>query len=122
MNYDIRGGSRKEKKLVEAALWFAKNELLPRIKVLDIEIVIGNFVLEGACIGDNKDREFEIQIKRGMSEEDILTTVFHEFTHVKQFVRDEILDCDKDLPYLQQPHEIEAYEMQEELFDKFKLL
>lgn len=120
MYYEIKGGSRKEKKLVEAALWFAKNELLPRIKNLEVEIVIGKHVLDGALIGEPDEREFVMEIKKGMNEEDLITTVFHEFVHIKQYVRDEIIDCDWLLPYMERPFEIEAYKLQEELLLKFK--
>lgn len=122
MLYDVSGGKRRERKLAEAALLFAKDELLPRIKVLDIEITIGDFVLEGCLVGSSDDRHFEMEVQSGMSDEDILTTVFHEFVHVKQHVRDEILDCDWKLPYQERPHEIEAYELQEVLLDRFKSL
>lgn len=122
MYYEIVGGSRREKKLVEQALWFAKNELLPRIRNLDIEVKIGKFTLEGSLLGASDDREFVMEVKKGMPEEDVITTVFHEFVHIKQYVRDEIIECDWDLPYLERPHEIEAYKLQEVMWEKFKNL
>lgn len=120
MYYEIRGGSLFEKKIVEVSLWFAKDELLPRIKNLDIEIIIGKHVLDGALIGNAGEREFVMEIRKGMNEEDLITTVFHEFVHIKQYVRDEIIDCDWSLPYMERPFEIEAYKLQEELLLKFK--
>ena len=121
MYYEIRGGSRRQKKLAESALWFAKNELLPRIKNLDIDLSIGKYILDGSVVSGD-DREFFIEIKRDLPDDELATAIFHEFVHVKQHIRKEILDCDFKLPYREQPHEIEAYKLEVELFEKFKNL
>ena len=119
MIYEILGGTQRERILVEEALWFAKDKLIPRVTTLEVNVRIQKFVLEGSCLQRDR-REYDIDIMRGMAEEDLITTVFHEMVHVKQYVRDEIIDCDWDLPYAERPFEIEAYKLQEELLLEFR--
>ena len=60
----------------------------------------------------------EIELKKGMSKDDLITAVFHEMVHVRQSERGEEMDF--SLNYLERPFEQEAYKLQESMFEKYK--
>ena len=76
-----------------------------------------------------KAREFEIEIHSGIGARNILKTLAHEMTHIKQYVYSETnetltrwkgLRIDSDtIDYWDQPWEIEAFGMETGLFSKF---
>lgn len=115
MIYTIKGGKKSERQLVIEALWFAKQYLLPRHKVLEIDIELTkNLDVDGDVIEGDDEREFWMRLRKGMDRDDLLTSVFHEMVHVKQSVKKEypLFDCTK-IPYMKRPWEKEAYELQE---------
>lgn len=120
MYYEISGGTKRERKLVEDAVLFAKKYLMPRIRDLDIEITITKKMeVDADVVGD--EREYEMRIRGGQGEEDLITSVFHEMVHVKQGVRKEFpLFEDCDMEYLDRPWEKEAYDLQEKILDAYK--
>jgi len=120
MYYEISGGTKRERKLVEDAVLFAKKYLMPRIRDLDIEITITKKMeVDADVVGDV--REYEMRIRGGQDEEDLITSVFHEMVHVKQGVRKEFpLFEDCDMEYLDRPWEKEAYDLQEKILDAYK--
>ncbi len=118
--YDITGGTKKERKTVEDALHFAKQYLMPRIRILDIEISLKkNMDVDADVVGD--EREFTMRIRKGQDRDDLLTSVFHEMVHVKQYIRKEfpVFDVGCDLDYLDRPWEIEAFDLQEKMLDTY---
>lgn len=68
-----------------------------------------------------KPREFLIELRRGLEENDFLETVAHELVHVRQYVRGELNEemsywrgapvNPSEIPYAEQPWEIEAEEI-----------
>ena len=124
MFIDFKNTNKKEQKIIEDALWFVKNELLPRHKLDEIEIeMVKDFDIDADCY-DTDDRSFHIRIKKGLNKEDLLTAIFHEFVHIKQHIRKEydlfsIHDENGKLAYMDRPYEVEAFKVQEELFEKF---
>ena len=106
--------------IVEASL-FGIKELMPRKKNLDI-------VIELCHTGDSaegwhwmeSDHIHRIELNPFMSREDFVTCLFHELVHVRQAERG--IEDDDSLPYDERPNEIEAYALQEELFEKWKKL
>ena len=77
---------------------------------------------EGTCI-DTDDREYEIEVNKNQSLEDLCVTLCHEMVHVKQYVRKELFS-DVNFyktreEYLNLPWEVEAYEKQEILYKKW---
>lgn len=121
--YDITGGTKKERKTVEDALHFAKQYLMPRIRILDIEISLKkNMDVDADVVGD--DREFTMRIRKGQERDDLLTSVFHEMVHVKQYVRNEfpVFEVGCEVDYLERPWEIEAFDLQEKMLDTYNTL
>lgn len=117
--------------IIDRACTFAKFKLFPRTErvILDIEVVDGDS--NSGSSWENDDREFHIMIDKG---KDFLITLFHEMIHVKQYLKRELVDLphfqvkwkgytySKDyFPYENRPWEIEAYAMEEDLYNDFYL-
>ena len=85
MLYSIRGGKKSEKELVVKALWFAKDYLLPRHKNIEIDIELKkNIKCDADVVSGDENREYIMRVRKGLKEDDLLTSVFHEMVHVKQ--------------------------------------
>ena len=109
-----------ESKNIEDAFWFGLKELMPRKRNLEVTIVVSKLKNDSAqayqCSIDKG--EHEIEINNGMEYEDLITAVWHELVHVRQFERDQFQNEDH-IPYFKKPSEIEAYKLQEELLEKW---
>ena len=123
MFYEITGGTKHERKLAETALLFAKQYLMPRIRDLDIEISIEkDMTADADVVGD--EREYEMRIRKGQDDEDLITAIFHEMVHVKQYARKELtvnhawkgVPIDQETEYWDLPWEIEAHGREVGLF------
>ena len=68
--------------------------------------------IQGFCMELNKN-DYEIVLNSNQTKEDIIVNMCHELVHVCQCATG--MEFDYSLPYFEQPHEIEAYAMQEEL-------
>ena len=84
----IDGGTNKEQRMVHNAFNFALKYLMPRKKNLTVDISIVNIPDDAeayhCCI--NKG-EHEIEIQKGLIEEDFISAIFHEMVHVRQHER-----------------------------------
>ena len=122
MLYSVIGGTKKEREAVTEALWFAKKYWLPKHRKLAVDVEITKHLdVEADCLEGDDDREYEIRVKRGLDYEDLVTAIFHEFVHVKQDVLKQFpMFTPTDIPYLERPWEIEAYDEQEKMLKKFK--
>ena len=121
MLYSVIGGTKKEREAVTEALWFAKEYWLPRHRKLVVDVEIApDLEAEADCFEGDDDREYEIRVRKGMSYEDLVTAIFHEFVHIKQDVLKQfpMFTC-SDIPYFDRPWEIEAYAEQEKMWKKF---
>ncbi len=124
MFIDINNANKTEETLINEALWFAKSKLLPRHKNLDIEINLKKKLdVDGNVIDGDYKRHFIMEVRKSQDKDDLLTTIFHEFTHIAQYVRgNDIFALDHcDVDYLDRWFEIEAFEMQEKLLTEFDL-
>jgi len=122
MLYSVIGGTKKERQAVTEALWFAKEYWLPRHRKLAVDVEITKHLdVDADCLEGDDEREYEIRVKRGLSHEDLITAIFHEFVHVKQDVLKQFpMFTPSDIPYLDRPWEIEAYAEQEKMLKKYK--
>jgi hypothetical protein len=128
---------RVSKKEEKAIFFFAENlfsrEMLRHLsirirKVKDFE-VFGLVSVEDYN-ASGKPRDFLIEVKKELSEEDFLVTIAHELVHVRQYVRGDLneemsywrgvsVDARK-IPYDEQPWEIEAESVAKNLFELYK--
>lgn len=132
----ITGGKSVERDRAFALTVFALEELLPRYRTLNINIKIKKLDdAFGFCEWEETNlnpREFNIEIARGMSEEDFDKTLLHELVHVKQYAKGELKERyapkhtqlwkGKDhgtTKYDDQPWEKEAHKLEDKLYNKF---
>jgi hypothetical protein len=136
MNYiNVIGSTKKKRALVESAVTFCISELMPRMRTLDVELTFKNIKTErivGWCYEGDGNRDFYIDVEKTLDDEEMVETVCHEMVHVWQGATRKMKDLtfgrkmymgkiyDDTTAYEDEPWEIEAYEMQDKLLEKFK--
>tara|TARA_B100001115_G_scaffold107817_1_gene79531 strand:+ start:82 stop:504 length:423 start_codon:yes stop_codon:yes gene_type:complete len=136
IEYSVEGGTRREREIVENAFCFALRELMPRKRNLEVNFTLRN-------MEENSDGwhlylgngEHEIDIQRGLTETELVTAVFHEMVHLRQYERNQLTDngftkgwggeeyifvWSTIEEYKAFPWEEEAYRLQETLFENFE--
>ena len=114
--------NKAERTLIDKALVFAKEQLLSKVRKLEIDVIMKNNMKVDATVDVDIDdnRYFTLRVKKSQDTDDLLTTIFHEFTHIMQSVKGQDIFAPTDVDYLERHHEIEAFEMQEKLLVDFK--
>ena len=124
MFIEFRNTNKKRQRTIEDALWFAKSYLLPRHKIDEIEIEsVKGLLAHGDCY-DADDRSFIIRVNKELSKEELLTTIFHEFVHIKQHIKKEFGGdvfelSNQEVAYEDRPYEIEAFELEKKLLEEY---
>ena len=138
MNFVLVTGSNiSRRSLAENIVNFCIEELMPRMRTLDIEVKIRSMKDEdaiGFCLETDNNRTFEIDAEKTLDEENFIETICHEMIHAWQSATRKMKEkpnkrlwlC-KDgkyrnytnCAYMRQPWEVEAYRMQEGLKTKF---
>lgn len=122
-------------KLIKQAATYYAIELVPdQYCKIYLDINAGKFKADGYC--SHRDRyDFEIEINKNLTFEHMMITLAHEMIHLKQYVtkelkskivRGNLVDTwrgvkYRNLKYNEQPWEIEATVLEEELYHKFLL-
>lgn len=128
---EVTGGSKRNRKLAEDVCRFAYPILLPRRRkpvYIEINLTKVETGFEGFC-HDQEDDDYMIELSDKINGEVLITAILHELVHVKQGIKKELVEkkgiqywkgenCD-NIEYYDQPWEIEAYEMQEQLLEKY---
>ncbi len=134
MSYIFHSGyGYSQKRCEDITHWFL-NEYFPRHKItveiehkgLKRDKVVGYCAIIGSCY---RPRHFLIELQSRMSEELYVKTLFHELTHLAQWVGGSLRFhhgkmCYSQEPvenydYWDQPHEIEAREEEVRLYDLY---
>ena len=141
MNYlAVTGSTKRKRELAESAMIHCISELMPRMRTLDIELILKKLKdkeVVGWCYEGENKREFFIDIEKSLDGDELIETVCHEMVHVWQGATGRIKDkfrggykklwkC-KDgkyrnylnTAYEKQPWEVEAYKMQGPLTKAF---
>ena len=124
MFIEFTNTNKKQQRTIEAALWFAESHLLPRHKIDEIEIESWKDLPHDGDCYDADDRSFIIRVNKDLSKEDLLTTIFHEFVHIKQHIKKEFggdvfaISNDK-VAYEDRPYEVEAFRLEKELLEEY---
>lgn len=110
--------------LAEDVVNYCIEQLMPRMKTLDICIQVEEELdIFGYCLAVNK-REFVIDVKRDLSAIQFIETLCHEMVHVKQYARGELaingkMEYKTQEEYENVWYEKEAYEMEKILAAEF---
>lgn len=116
---------RNTEELLRAAEFFAAHLMAPdELRDLDVEIVVDKNLKCSGFISvlddDARPRSFLVELQAGPCDE-VISTLAHEFVHIKQYVRGELKSYAKkhkfkgktylveDIDYFDRPWEIEAY-------------
>ena len=143
MLLEIKGSTKKVRKLVEIAAWNYAERLMGKrlMKTLYIKIdlhrkLLKNDGIEGSCIWDEWEdlrktpRDFHIELDSTINLRDILINLAHEMVHVKQWVKGEMYEYANpnevrwmktkydmnDMDYYDYPWEVDAFGRQLGLF------
>lgn len=122
-------GSKKRTLAIEHACRFYLKKLGFRKRKRELEIHI-RFVKDMTEMGlcdfndDFMFPEFDIDINKSLSEEDVLRTIAHELVHAKQFIRKELRYREHDTlwkgkPSTKEEWEIEAYVTELILYNEY---
>ena len=108
VNVCVTGGLKKDRELIDDIVWWCKDMLLPRHRVIDIEVKLIKTFEEGAegfCYRGGDDRDFHIEIdhrlSRTVSREEFIEVVIHEMIHVWQGTTGRMVDKFKGGSYKQ---------------------
>ena len=125
MNYiNVTGGKPYQRKRVESIVQYCIEKLMPRIKTLDIEVILTDLkgTAYGYCLSQDT-RSFEIEIDKNQSLRKLLTTVAHEMVHVRQYATKQLTEgtwqgklINPKQDYWDRGYEIEAHGRETGLF------
>ena len=126
------GYGYSKKRCKSITTWFI-NKYLPRHK-LTIDVVHRS-LMKDDCYGYldatsySRPRDFTISLHSKMKDIDYVKTLLHELVHLKQWVEGSLtLKSGRtyykgknvsDIKYYEQPHELEAFKLQEELYIQY---
>jgi len=130
---DITGYNPRKRRVESVVRWFLQ-KYLPRHHIY-IEILHRGLLREGVygwcdIVGRTYNpREFLIEIHNRLNEEDYIKVLFHELTHLMDFVKGDLklksskkyykgIDVES-MDYEDQPHEIRAYKMERILYEEY---
>ena len=117
----------------EAVTWFCKTYLPSHHITVEVlhrglkrEGVLGYCDVEGSTY---RPRDFLIELQSNLKEQEYLTTLFHECVHLMDFCKGDLkikssrkyykgIDVE-DMDYEDQPHELHAYEKEQELYEDY---
>lgn len=134
--------NKEERSIIDSAARFTAKKLFPRFKVSITFIMIKELYetekIQGDVDYDDDElnpRDFVVRIHKGMQKENLATLIMHELVHVKQYLRKELVfKFDEhslsykiyfkgknitNVKYYDQPHEKEAYRLEEKLYDEY---
>ena len=118
--------NKKQQRTIEDALWFAKSYLLPRHKIDEIHVEsVKNWGDKNGDVYDVDDRSYFIRVNKELSEQDLLTTIFHEFVHIKQHIKKEFggdifAISNDEVAYEDRPYETQAFILEQEMLEEWK--
>lgn len=119
MIYEVEGGNKAQRKVVDTAMSYVI-QLLNIPSRVHVEIVLGNF--KSHSVMHISKYYYEMEIVKSVSAEEIAYTVFHEMKHVEQLVHERLVHDGRNIywegvdhtetEYFECPWEKEAYKFE----------
>ena len=108
----VTGGTKYQREVASKVVyWTAKKLGIHRMRTLYIQAVLSKIKnADGYCsMEDDEKRTFTIEVNKTLKLRQLIMTLIHEMVHVKQFARNEMIDCPTNGRYrwkLKQFHKI----------------
>lgn len=126
---EVKGGTKAQKDLATKVVGWYLKKMLPRHRTLDITVKFTNCMKKSGAYGycmQEAAREYEIEIDKTLRLYDLVSTLTHELTHLKQYVRKEMVCLEDgrirwkkkvygDIAYEDSPWEKEAFRVEKQL-------
>ena len=144
---EVTGGIKRNRELADEIIWWCMDTLMPRHRVLDINLEFTKTMENGAygfCYRGDDDRDHHIEIdhrlSRTVSKEEFIECVIHEMVHVWQNatgrMKDKFRGGYKQLwkckdgkyrnynktSYDRQPWETQAYDLEGKLAELYEIM
>ena len=144
---EVTGGIKRNRELAEEIVWWCMDTLMPRHRVLDINVEFTKTMENGAygyCYRGDDDREYFIEIDhrlhKKVSLEEYIETIIHEMVHVWQGATGRMKDGFKGgykqlwkckdgkyrnynkTAYDRQPWETQAYALEGKLAELYEMM
>lgn len=85
------GGKAHEREIAYKTVHWCIKKLLPKYRTLDITVKIKKLDgVFGYCMEEDTNRTFTIEVAKGLSLYDLVSTICHEMVHVKQYAKREM--------------------------------
>ena len=126
----VEGGKKKQRQMVEDVVSYMIQRQMPRMKTLDIHVILKKIDdAYGYCMSES-NREFEIEVDKGLGKNQFISTVIHEMVHVWQYATKQLTQkgCKEfwrgkdytDAYYSNQPWERQALRMEKSILKEYK--
>ena len=95
MNFvEVNGGNKVQKEICHKVVGHMIKKLLPRFRTLDITVDLVKIKSDavGFCMMLDTNRNFNIELDKGLGIKDMVQALCHEMVHVKQYARNEMND------------------------------
>ena len=124
------GGKKEQRQIVEDVVSYMIQRQMPRMKTLDIHVILKKIDdAYGYCMSES-NREFEIEVDKRLGKNQFISTVIHEMVHVWQYATKQLTQkgCKEfwrgkdytDAYYSNQPWERQALRMEKSILKEYK--
>ena len=126
----VEGGKKEQRQMVEDVVSYMIQRQMPRMKTLDIHVILKKIDdAYGYCMSES-NREFEIEVDKRLGKNQFISTVIHEMVHVWQYATKQLTQkgCKEfwrgkdytDAYYSNQPWERQALRMEKSILKEYK--
>ena len=126
----VEGGKKEQRQIVEDVVSYMIQKQMPRMKTLDIHVILKKIDdAYGYCMSES-NREFEIEVDKRLGKNQFISTVIHEMVHVWQYATKQLTQkgCKEfwrgtdytDAYYSNQPWERQALRMEKSILKEYK--
>ena len=126
----VEGGKKEQRQIVEDVVSYMIQRQMPRMKTLDIHVILKKIDdAYGYCMSES-NREFEIEVDKRLGKNQFISTVIHEMVHVWQYATKQLTQkgCKvfwrgkdyTDAYYSNQPWARQALRMEKSILKEYK--